>query len=146
MPAGLKSSPWLPCRKRQGCFCGHVPKRTRHQRAPAKHEAYQCSNLDLPPKRCPCPDRHTAGPLGRPPDCFPRAIRKTLVRRFHWSAHSHDFAHNCFYMSCFGRKQPEPSRPDASPSVRSDPARPNRRRTVQVENMRGLSYAQTSLP
>jgi hypothetical protein len=113
MPAGLNSSPWLPCRKRQGCFCGHVPKRTRHQRAPAKHEAYQCSNLDLPPKRVPVPTPH-CGTFGTPTGCFPSAIRKTLVRRLRWSAAIHarqpkngGFAHNCFYTSSVGRKRPD---------------------------------------
>jgi hypothetical protein len=38
---------------------------------PSRAEAYQCGNLDLPPKRCPCPDRHTVGHLGRPPDASP---------------------------------------------------------------------------
>ena len=41
------------------------------------------------------------------------------------------------FLHVVGRaKTSGPSRPDASPSAESDPARPNRRRTVQVENMR----------
>ena len=114
MPAVLKSSPRLPCRKRQGCFCGHVPKRTRHQRAPAKHEAYQCGKLDLPPKRCPCPDRHTVGPLGRPPGASPVPLGRRwcggsagVLTSPSAAVQNSDFAHNCFYMSCVGRKRPD---------------------------------------
>jgi hypothetical protein len=38
---------------------------------PSRAEAYQCSNMDLPPKRCPCPHRHTVGHLGRRRDASP---------------------------------------------------------------------------
>ena len=142
MPTGLKSSPRLPCRKRKGCFCGQVSKRTRHQRAPTEHEAYQCSNLDLPPKRVPVPTPH-CGTFGTPTRCFPRAIRKTLVRRFRRK--TADLLTTVFTRRGSGETS-GPSRPDASPSAGSDPARPNRRRTVQVENMRGLSWAQRRFP
>jgi hypothetical protein len=91
------------------CRRGSLPAGFR----PSRAEAYQCGNLDLPPKRCPCPDRHTVGPLGRPPDASPVPLGRVLVRRFRWSAHSPsaavqngDFAPNCFYMSCVGRKGP----------------------------------------
>ena len=119
MPAGLKCSPWLPCRKRQGCFCEHVLMDEKLQRAPAKHEAYQCSNVDLPPKAS---SQSRDRGVGTPAGCFPSAIRKTLVQRSAGvliparQPKNSDFAHNCFYMSWVGRGQPEPSRPDASPS------------------------------
>ena len=64
---------------------------------------------------------------------LPRAIRKTAGAAVPLECYCEE---DCFYTSWVGRKHPEPSRPDASPSVGSDPARPNRRRTVQVENMR----------
>jgi protein gp37 len=55
---------------------------------PSRAEAYQCSNLDLPRKRCPCPDRHTVGPLGRSPDASPVPLGRTLVGRLSRSARS----------------------------------------------------------
>jgi hypothetical protein len=80
---------------------------------PSRDEAYQCSNLDLPPKRVPVPTPH-CGTFGTPTGCFPSAIRKTLVRRLRWSAAIHarqpkngGFAHNCFYTSSVGRKRPD---------------------------------------
>jgi hypothetical protein len=50
---------------------------------PSRAEAYQCSNMDLPLSRPP-----HCGTFGTPTRCFPRAIRKTLVQRFRWSARS----------------------------------------------------------
>lgn len=54
------------------------------------------------------------GTFGTPTGCFPSAIRKTLVRRFRWSARSMhgsrktaDLLTTVFYTSWVGRKRPD---------------------------------------